>query len=327
MKILHTQGVEIAAVVSALPRKSIDNLEFLTDLCPEKAESIIKSTGVSRRLVADYGVTPLDLALKAAESAIDACSIDRKSITAVVFVSFTSPTRMPCAAAQAQYRLNLPGDVLAFDISMACSGYLYGLHTAASLVNQTNGPVLLLDGDVQSAYMDANDIGTQAVLADGASATILVPSENAKPWSFSFMTCGGKGDALRLDRGSSIKMDGFGVFRFVASEVADFTKEFLSLAGGNEADAFVPHQPNVFMVNSLASSLGFAKDKTWLSVDKVGNMSSASIPVTIAMNGGEKFGQHGGSVALCGFGGGLSVGAALIRLPSKCAYLEVFHGE
>lgn len=327
MKILRIEGVDISAVVSALPKTKVDNLELLTKLSPEKAESIIKSTGVSSRRIAEDGVTPLDLTIKAALEAINASAIDRRSITAVVFVSFTSPSRMPCAAAQAQHRLKLSNDVLAFDISMACSGYIYGLYTAALLVNQTQGPVLLLDGDVQSAYMDAKDVGTQAVLADGASATILVPSATAKPWSFSFMTCGEKGEALRLNRGGNISMDGFGVFRFVASEVTQFAKEFLSITDGNNAEAFVPHQPNVFMVNSLASSLGFEKDKTWLSVDKIGNMSSASIPVTIAMNGANKFGSRGGSVALCGFGGGLSIGAGLIYLPPKCTYLEVTHGE
>ena len=327
MKILQTEGVEIAAVVSALPVAELDNLKYLAKLCPEKAESIVKSTGVSFRRIASDGVTPLDLTVAAAKKAMEVSALPPSSITAVVFVSFTSPSRMPCAAAQAQHALNLSSNVLAFDVSMACSGYVYALELSAMLVRQTGGAVLLLDGDVQSAFMDKADIGTQAVLADGGTATVLMPSAGAAPWSFSFLTCGEKGGALRLDRGGNITMDGFGVFRFVAGEVTDFAKEFLSMTGAGEADAFVPHQPNAFMVRSLSSSLGFSEDKTWLSVDKLGNMSSASIPVTIAMHGERKFGGRGGTLALCGFGGGLSAGAAFIHLPPSCAYLEVPYGE
>ena len=320
-------GVEIAAVFAALPSGEVDNLEALSRLCPEKAESIVKTSGVRRRRVAAPGVAPVDLCVAAARRALDETGTG--DVAAVVFVSFTSPARMPCAAAVAQSMLGLGASTAAFDISLACSGYVYALSVAAMFAQRAGGSVLLLDGDVQSAFSDPADVATAAVLADGGSATIVRPSAGAAPWKFSFATFGSQGDALRLGSDGKIKMDGFGVFRFVAGEVTDRLRAFLGEIGEppGSFDAFVPHQPNAYMVRELARSVGFEQERTWLSCDGVGNMSSASIPVAIALNAPSRLGGRGGRLALCGFGGGLSIASAAVEIGGGCRFGTVEHGK
>ena len=329
MRTMETSGAEIAAVFAALPAREVDNLEALSRLCPDKAEAIVKTTGIARRRIAAEGVTPVDLCVAAARRAMEACGLGAEDMAAVVFVSFTNPARMPCGAAAAQAALGLGASVAAFDLSLACSGYVYALSVASMFAQKTGGAVLLLDGDVQSAYVDNADVATAAVLADAGSATIVRPAVGAQPWKFAFATFGGKGSALQLGPDGKIKMDGFGVFRFAAEEVTALVRGFLAEGAFSPEsfDAFVPHQPNAYMVRELARSAGFAAERTWLSCDRVGNVSSASIPVAIALNAPSCLGGRGGRLALCGFGGGLSAAAAAVSLCNGCAFGTVEHGK
>lgn len=327
MRTMETPGAEIAAVFAALPAREVDNLEALSRLCPDKAEAIVKTTGIARRRIAAEGVTPVDLCVAAARRAMEACGLGKGDVAAVVFVSFTNPARMPCGAAQAQAALGLDSSVAAFDISLACSGYVYALSAAAMFAQKTGGAVLLLDGDVQSAFVDNADVATTAVLADAGSATIVRPAVGAQPWKFAFATYGEKGSALQLGQGGKIKMDGFGVFRFAAEEVTALMRGFLAEAAGESFDAFVPHQPNAYMVRELARSVGFDQERTWLSCDRVGNVSSASIPVAIALNAPSCLGGGAGRLALCGFGGGLSAAVAAVSTCGDCAFGTVEHGK
>ena len=136
---------------------------------------------------------------------------------------------MPSLAAQAQARLGFPKGILAFDLLQACAGWGYGLYLAALLVRETGKKVLLLDGDKQSAFLKADDPATAPLLSDGGTATVVEKAEGGgAPWRFAFQTDGEKGAALKLEKGGTIEMDGFGLFRFVATDVVVFLKEFLS---------------------------------------------------------------------------------------------------
>lgn len=305
LKTERIEGVRIEAVYASVPLSSVSN-------SPELAQT----TGIRSRRIAGAGVSPLDLCLAAAERMFAATGFARDDFGAVVFVSFTEPERMPSAACQAQARLGLPSEVLAFDVSMACSGYGYGLYLASLLARQSGKKTLLLDGDVQSAWMKSGDASTSAVLADGGTATVIAPGDSSAPSVFAFATHGGKGDALRLGRGSTIAMDGFGVFRFVATEVVAFLKEFLSATGlpPDSLAAFVPHQANVYMISQLAKSLGIPVEKLAVSCDEIGNLSSASVPATLAMK------RVDGRILVSGFGGGLSIAAALLEIPADCSF-------
>ena len=239
---------------------------------------------------------------------------------AILAVSFTQLQRMPCLAAQAQARLGFPKDILAFDVLQACAGWGYGLYLAALLVRETGKKVLLLDGDKQSAFLDATDPATAPLLSDGGTASVIEgkrekEEERSADWQFAFLTDGAQGEALRLERGGTIQMDGFGVFRFVATDVVAFLKAF---TGACAADFFVPHQPNVYMVRQLAKAVGLA-DRVLISADRFGNLSSASVPTTLAAHADTLLAtSEPPRVLIAGFGGGLAISAGLIDLPHDC---------
>ena len=235
MEILEIAGVELVGVSACVPARAVDVVESLAPLLGDKAAGVVEATGIRTRRVAGADTSAFDLCAAAAER-LFAAAPDRaayaRSFGAVIFVSFTERTRMPSAAARAQARLGLPRDVLALDLSLACSGWVSGLHLAALLARETGRRVLLLDGDMQSARIGEGDASTLPLLSDGGTAAVVAPSPSAVPWRFAFMSDGAKGDALRLDDGGRISMDGFAVFKFVAGEVTAFLRDFLAAAPG-----------------------------------------------------------------------------------------------
>ena len=320
MKTLGLTGVSVDGVCAALPRTCEDNLARCTELYGDaaKAENVVKATGILRRRIAAAGTTSLDLCVAAAEALMKDASVSAADIGGIVFVTFTPADAMPCNACQAQARLGLGNDIVAFDVGLACSGYAYGLYLAGTLARATGRKILLLDGDAQTAYVKKDDEATVPVLADAGTATIVSPG-GTDTWEFAFLSKGEDGAALRLPVGGTISMDGFAVYRFVAMDVQSFIKGFLAETGraADSFDAFVPHQANVFMIQQLAKSLGFAVDKLLVSADEVGNSASATVPVTIA-----RCAKGGQRLLVSGFGGGLSASVASITL-SKTAVLKV----
>ena len=340
MELLKTDGVRIAGICACVPKNVARN-----------EAKVAEATGIRARRIATPGTTVVDLCVKAAERVMSETGAKLEDFGAILCVSFTSRDRMPAAAVQAQARLGFPKGIIAFDVSLACSGWGYGLYLAGLLARETGKKVMLLDGDVQSAFTGADET-TMPLLADGGTATIVecrVGLSEAPPrgilgeyaesprsdfrkdlpvqhWLFSFVADGEKGGALKLSEDGSIKMDGFGVFRFVATDVVAYIKEFLS---GLETSKhlniqtskllFVPHQPNAYMVRQLAKSVGIDEARTAISCDELGNLSSASVPATIAWLGVR------GEILFAGFGGGLSVSLGLIALDDACklSVLEV----
>lgn len=320
MKTLGLTGVWVDGVCAALPQTSEDNLARCTELYGDaaKAANVVKATGILRRRIAAAGTTSLDLCVAAAEALMKDASVSAADIGGVVFVTFTPADAMPCNACQVQARLGLGNDIVAFDVGLACSGYAYGLYLAGTLARATGRKILLLDGDAQTAHVKKDDGATVPVLADAGTATI-VSLGGEDTWEFAFLSKGEDGAALRLPVGGTISMDGFAVYRFVAMDVQSFIKGFLAETGraADSFDAFVPHQANVFMIQQLAKSLGFAAGQLLVSADEVGNSASATVPVTIA-----RCAKGGQRLLVSGFGGGLSASVASITL-SKTAVLKV----
>ena len=330
MRVLEIPGAKIAGVCACLPARSEDNFARCVALYGDekKAASVVEATGIRSRRVAADGVSSLDLCTEAAEELLSGIGVARDEIGAVVCITFTPERQMPCNACQAQSRLGLPKDVAAFDLGLACSGWPYGLYVAATLAKTMGGKVLLLDGDVQTAHMDAADQATVPVLADAGTATLVEPvgEGRCEPWRFAFLTDGAKGEALSLRPGEKIAMDGLGVFKFVTVDALGLIGDFMAATGlaPGDVDAFVPHQANVYMVRQIAKKLGFAPEKTWVSGDEFGNSASASIPVTIAYRGrGEDGAGKERRLLVAGFGGGLSAAVGCVWLPSGC-FLKVF---
>lgn len=302
---MRIDGVRIESMFGCVPSAVADNLSALAPLVgEEKAAAIVKATGFPvRRALPDRADVP-ELMLPAARRALE--GVAPEEIGGVVAVSFSARERFPALASVLQHTLGLPTSTVAYDLSMACSGYVYGLFCAAQLVKSSGRKVLLVDGDVQSAWCDDRDANTLAVMSDGASATLLSPGEGE--WEFSFFTDGAGGDALRCRE--KIAMDGFGVFRFVAGPVKRFLEGFVASTRFGEDRSglwFAPHQANMYMVRQLAEALGLGS-RTVSSGDRFGNTGSCSASLALADSGCR------GPVLVAGFGAGLSAGAALLEI-------------
>ena len=316
MEILSLDGLRVDGIALCVPANAVAN-----------EEKVAQATGIVARRIAAKGTTVADLCVQAAEKVFADTGSKPDEFGAVLCVSFTQHNRMPATAVEAQARLGLPKSVIAFDVSLACSGWGYGLYLAGLLARQTGKKVLLLDGDVQSAFVGEGDAATAPLLGDAGTATVIGADFNTEAqrhreaWKFAFVADGEKGGALKLEEGGTIQMDGFGVFKFVATDVVGYLKEFFTAEHSNiptfehsniQTMTFVPHQPNVYMVRQLAKSLGIAEAQTAISCDALGNLSSASVPATIAACGVR------GLVLFAGFGGGLSVSVGTIEIGADC---------
>jgi len=274
MNLTRLSGVKVSGVVAALPENRLDNREAMDPLYGNGVDTLIKATGIESRCIVNPGTTALDLGVAAAEALLAKTNTSPQEIGAAICVTFTPEHLMPADAPAAQDRLGLPKEIPAFDINMACSGYGYGLYIAGTLVKATGKKVLLLDGDVQSAYVSPEDKATVPVLADAGTATLLSPADDSPEWKFSFLTDGGKKDVLYIPSGGSKKtisaedllfreygdgsrrrdtdiyMDGFEVFKFVAIDASGFLKKFMGECGetADSIDVFVPHQANIYMI-------------------------------------------------------------------------------
>ena len=297
--------LSLEAVCGCVPATVVDNRALLAEFVgTAKADALVKSTGFPFRRVAASGATVFDLALPAARRALE--GIDLATLGGIVAVTFSAPDRFPALAIRLHHAIGLSADAAAFDLSLACSGYPYGLFAAAQLAAATGKRVLLVDGDVQSAHVDVADVNTLAVMSDAATATLLAPGGD--PASFAFLTDGASADVLRCGPDGKIRMDGFGVFRFVAGPVSQFLKEACA-AAAMPPDLFIPHQANMYMVRQLAKSLGL-ESQLRTSGERFANPGSCSVPLTLAATEGA------GRALLAGFGAGLSASAAFVDIPS-----------
>ena len=219
MNVLTIGGVKIEGLAACVPAHAVEN-----------EAKVAQATGIVTRRIAAKGTTVADLCVKAAEKMLADTNSKPEDFGAVLCVSFTQHNRMPATAIEAQVRLGLPKDVVAFDVSLACSGWGYGLYLAGLLAQQTGKKVLLLDGDVQSAFVGEGDAATAPLLGDAGTATVVGIDSHPETqrrrdgWRFSFVADGEKGGALKLEEGGTIQMDGFGVFKFVATDVVGYLR-------------------------------------------------------------------------------------------------------
>ncbi len=271
-------------------------------------------------VVQGRGEPLFDLAVESAKSAVASAG----PVSAVIAATFSNPDRFPALSVRVASALALPASTPAFDIQMACSAYPYALYVAGKLAADLGGKVLVIDGDVQSPLVDSNDHATGNIFSDACTATVvsspvsevsnLGRAVSTKPPQSYFDFLSRHDEALSCPAAGPIKMDGFAVFSFVATEVSKFISSFLdeaSKSGGFDARSlqFAPHQANPYMVRRLAEELGL-KDRLLSIPDEIKNPGSCSVPMALAMKGAP------GLAVIAGFGAGYSASAAIIRLAS-----------
>ncbi len=219
----------------------------------------------------------------------------------VIAATFSNPERFPALAVRVASALGLPDATPAFDLQLACSAYPYAVYLAGTLSRDTGKPILVIDGDAQTRLVDAVDPATGKIFSDAVTASVVTVGRAGVESPFDFLTRAD--EALLCAETGPIKMDGFKVFSFVATEVSAFLRPF-----GTDFDRFAPHQANPYMVRQLARTLGLS-DKLLTIPEADLNPGSSSVAMALASGG-----RPGERVLIVGFGAGFSAAAGIVRL-------------
>lgn len=321
----HIKNVKISAVCCAVPDSSLEAKDFYEDLGKDSVDRFVKDAGVKRKFYSKKQKTiTSDLCLAAAEKIFTEKSIDRNSIDALIFITQSPDYPDPTTSSTLQYRLGLSEECMAYDVNLGCSGYVYGLHLAASkLQSGYLKRVLLLIGDVHSDNPKHKNLNT-FLFGDCGCATIIDYEEGAPGFRFALQTIGSGFKALGAVKGlryefvdnpdfdPEINMDGLAIFTFSITRVPKLFKKFLETFNTNtdEYDTILLHQANKSMLEVIAKKLKVDISKVPLSLEWYGNTSGASIPNAMCYHYGENNSNENIKIIMSGFGIGLSLGVA-----------------
>lgn len=330
---LSFKNIGIVGMSAAVPKNTIDNYAY-TEFFPESdVKDIVDKVGIKERRFVTEGMCASDLCFAAAEQLISDLEINKDEIDLLVFVSQTPDYRMPATSIILQHRLGLGKHTAAFDISLGCSAFVYGLSIVYGLM-QSGGfrKALLLDGETRSKVYSPKDRKTSFLFGDGGVAAIIEQNEKFGESFFSLNSDGSLSDLIKMDAGgyrnpSSVEtltekvvdehgnirsdehgyMNGADVFNFVLKEIPKNFKSVLETSGNTNAsiDFNIFHQANDYMNNYLAKKLKLEAEKVPSCIAEFGNTSSVSIPLTIVSQLQNKLDGHK-KLMLCGFGVGMS---------------------
>jgi 3-oxoacyl-[acyl-carrier-protein] synthase-3 len=337
MTFIRYKNIGITGISACVPKKVVKNI-CLNDIFSDNTlKKLIKMTGIMERRIADKKQCSSDICFEAANALLDKMNIDRKSIDLLIFVTQTPDYRIPATSILLQDRLGLEKATACFDINLGCSGYVYGLSIAYAYVSQDGiKKALLLVGDTVSKFVSVKDKATSLLFGDGGSATLIEKKDEFRDSYFSLNSDGSRNEFLKIKAGGyrnpssyetllpkiqedgnirsdeELFMNGTEIFNFTLQEVPKDIKNLLKFANNklNDVDFVVYHQANRFITDYLTKKLGYPLDRVPYSLDKYGNTSGASIPLTIVSELKEKITDK--KLILCGFGVGLSWANALL---------------
>ena len=305
------RNVTIRGMACAVPKLCIDNKCFSAKFGDEQMCKFENMVGVTGRHITGESETTSDLAFQAALRLGKSGCWAGDDVDAVLFVSQTPDHILPATACDLAERLGVKKGCVAFDVNLGCSGFVYGIFVAASLL-QMGGvdKVLLLGGDTITKLTKPTDAASAPLFGDAGFATVLEKSNGASPIHYAFMTDGSGAKAIEAQIGGRLSMDGMDVFNFTINEVPSLIKEQMSQLGltQEQVDYLVLHQANKFVLKQVAMATGFSMKKVPISMDRYGNTSSASIPLTLCDVKEHEAELSVKKVLMSGFGVGLSWG-------------------
>lgn len=323
------QGIEIKSFGSYVPKHVVTN-EDLSRIVDTNDEWISSRTGIKTRRISEGEDTSV-LASKAAKKAIEKAQISVEDIDLIIVATVTPDYFCPSVSCIVQKNIGAK-NAMAFDITAACSGFVFALQTASALLkaNDNFNNALIIGAEVLSKVTNWEDRSTCVLFGDGAGAAVISKSYNEKILRFYSKSEGDKGEALEVgarnvknafiekcsEKYPYIKMDGAAIFKFASLIIAEainklLEEEQLSL---DDIDYIVPHQANARIIAYTAKKMHVSIDKFYLNLDKYANTSSASIPIALSEMQDKNILKKGMKIVLVGFGGGLTFGSALIEL-------------
>ena len=319
----------ITGTGSFLPPKRLTNDALAAQLAIDGIETsdqwIVERTGIRARHFAEPDVGSSDLAVAAAWRALEAADVDAASIDLIIVATSTPDMVFPSTACLVQQKLGVAG-CAAFDVQAVCSGFVYALTIADSMIRTgVASKALVIGAEVFSRILDFKDRGTCVLFGDGAGAVVLEASETPGILASELHADGRHVDILCVPGNVSgghilgdplLKMDGPAVFKIAVGVLYDVAKSVLEKAGRSVAqiDWLIPHQANIRILQSTAKRLKLPNEKLIVTVDQHGNTSAASIPLALDESVRSGRIKPGDTVLLEGVGGGFTWGAVLFDL-------------
>jgi 3-oxoacyl-[acyl-carrier-protein] synthase-3 len=322
---------KISALGTYVPPRLLTNAD-LEKMVDTNNEWIMARGGIRERHIVEKGVATSDLAVEAAKKALAQRGLAPTDIEAIIVGTVTPDMFFPSTACLVQNKLGAKG-AWGFDLSGACSAFLYSLQTGAQFIaTGAHKRVLVIGSDVMSSIIDYTDRATCVIFGDGAGAVVLEPAEDDSVGLIDFVheVDGSGGEFLYMPGGGSrnpssketvekkmhyVHQDGQQVFKFAVRKQTEACGKLLERNGlkGSDIDAFIPHQANLRIINATADRLGLRPEAVIVNIERYGNTTAGTIP--LAMNTAVEEGKlkKGSLVMLASVGAGFTVGATLLR--------------
>jgi 3-oxoacyl-[acyl-carrier-protein] synthase-3 len=326
------QRAKITALGTYVPPRLLTNAD-LEKMVDTNDQWIQDRTGIRQRHLVDKGVATSDLACLAARNALTQRGVKPTDVEAIIVGTVTPDMLFPATACLVQNKLGAPG-AWGFDLSAACSGFVYALQCGAQLIaTGSHKKVLAIGADVMSSIIDYTDRATCVIFGDGAGAVLLEPSaddEDLGLLDFLHEVDGSGGCSLNMPAGGSlhptthetvdkkmhfVHQDGAAVFKYAVRKMAEVSEKLLTRNGFTGADvaAFIPHQANLRIITATAERLGMPLERVIINIGDYGNTTAGTIPLAMqtALEQGKL--KKGDLVLLASVGAGFTVGATLLR--------------
>jgi 3-oxoacyl-[acyl-carrier-protein] synthase III len=329
-RVSQTKRAKITALGTYVPPRVLSNADF-EKMVDTTDEWILSRTGIRERHVVDKGIATSDLAVEAAKRALAERGVGGNEIEAIVVATVTPDMFFPSTACLVQHKLGIKS-TWGFDLSAACSAFVYALQTGAQfVVSGAHKKVLVVGSDVMSSILDYTDRATCILFGDGAGAVILELADDGEGLiDFVHEVDGGGGCALYMPGGGSlhpssretvdkkmhfVHQDGQAVFKFAVRKMGEACEKLLARNGVNasDIDCFIPHQANQRIIAATAERLGLAPEKVIINIDRYGNTTAGTIPLAMQTAREEGKLKKGDLVLLASVGAGFTVGATLLR--------------
>jgi len=313
-----------------VPEKILTNFD-LENMVDTNNEWIVDRTGISERRIADENVPTSEIAIHAAENALKNAGVSPEEIDLIIFATLTPDTVIPSAACIIQNKLKAV-NAAAFDLSAACSGFVYGISVGSQFIKSgMYKKVLVVAAETLSKLVNWEDRNTCILFGDGAGAAVLSQVEDGYGiLGIELGADGSGGDFLNVPASGSlhpattktiedklhyIHMNGSEVFKFAIKIMGEAALKSLDVAGlkPEDIDCLIPHQANIRIIKSAAKRLSLPMDKVVVNVDKYGNTSAASIPIALSEAVESSRIKKGDVVVLVGFGAGLTWASCVMK--------------
>jgi 3-oxoacyl-[acyl-carrier-protein] synthase-3 len=323
--------VQISALGTYVPPRLLTNAD-LEKMVDTNNQWILERTGIRERHIVEKGVATSDLAVEAARKTLAQRGIEASDLDAILVATVTPDMFFPSTACLVQHKLGAK-NVWGFDLSAACSAFVYALQAGTQFVaTGAHDKVLVIGADVMSSIIDYTDRATCVIFGDGAGAVLLEPAsdENLGIIDFIHEIDGSGAGSLYMPGGGSLNptthetidkkmhyvhQDGGAVFKFAVRKMADLCDQILTRNNltGSDIDAFIPHQANQRIISATAERLKMRPESVVINIDRYGNTTAGTIPLAMDTARQEGKLKKGSLVLLASVGAGFTVGATLLR--------------